>query len=54
VEYGKAVKNGGQVDEMDNIQKLTYNYNKFATKKKTIRGQIPLMPSVYITIVRRS
>ena len=25
-----------EVDEMDNIQKLTYNHNKFATKKKTI------------------
>ena len=29
----KAVKSGG-VDEMNNIQKLTYNHNKSATKKK--------------------
>ena len=24
------------VDSMDNIQKFTYNYSKFATEKKTI------------------
>jgi CheY-like chemotaxis protein len=30
------VKNGGQVDKMDNIQKITYNHNKSATKKKTM------------------
>jgi hypothetical protein len=31
------VKSGGRVDKIDDdIQKLTYNYNKFATKKKTI------------------
>ena len=27
---------GGGVDGMDNIQKLTYNHNKSATKKKTM------------------
>ena len=32
----KSCEERGQVDKTDNIQKLTYNHNKFATKKKTI------------------
>jgi hypothetical protein len=31
----KAVKSGG-ADEMDNIQKLVYDHNKFAIEKRTI------------------
>jgi response regulator RpfG family c-di-GMP phosphodiesterase len=32
----KSCEEWRRVDEMDNIQKLTYNHDKFATKKKTI------------------
>jgi len=30
------VKSGEGVDEMDNIQKLVYDHNKFAIEKRTI------------------
>jgi hypothetical protein len=32
----KAVKSGGGVDEMDNIQKLVYDHNKFAIEKRML------------------